>query len=291
MKRLSIFTVIVTMIGLGLGSCNVFSRKAEIKTDIDSLSFYYGMARTEGFMNYLVFQAGIDTNYLEAFYKGFRDGAKNYGPKEIAYMEGKRIAQLINNQWVTNLNNEIFLGDKEQTVNRWALLSGFYSGVKNQDDMTLLHAQSFSNMKMEAVKETYIKIKFGEMIAAGEKLLAENKNNPAIKTTASGLQYRIMKEGTGQIPTDMARVKVHYRGKLVDGTEFDSSYKSDTPSTFHINGVITGWTEALKMMPTGSKWELFIPYNLGYGTTGQPPSIPPYATLIFEVELLEIESN
>jgi len=291
MKRVCILTVIVTMLGLGLGACTAFSRQLKLESDVDSLSYFYGMARTDGVMNYLVFQAGIDTNHMDAFYAGFRDGIKNYSPKDIAYMEGKRIAQMINNQWIPNLNQDIFLGDSGLSLNRKAMLAGFYHGVRKNDDIQIMHVQSLSNMKMEAVKETYAKTKYAELITAGEKLLADNRKNPNIKTTESGLQYKIITAGTGAIPDEKARVKVHYRGRLVDGTEFDSSYKNDAPMSFYVTAVIRGWTEALQLMPVGSKWELYVPQDLAYGAAGQIPTIPPYSTLIFEIELIAIETN
>jgi FKBP-type peptidyl-prolyl cis-trans isomerase FklB len=274
-----------------LGSCTSFTRKSEWKTDIDTLSYFWGMARAEGIKNYLTMQAGVDTNYMEAFYKGFRDGAKHYGPEDIAYMEGKRIALMINNQWYSNMNSEIFLGDSGLTLNRHLMLSGFYQGVRNNDDAKTMQAQSYSQMMLERVKDGYKRTKFADLIAVGEKLLADNAGKADIQTTSSGLQYRIVTEGTGALPGDRAKVKVNYRGTLADGTEFDSSYKNGAPTTFRVNSVIRGWTEALKMMPVGSKWELFIPQDLAYGTGGQLPTIPPYSTLIFEVELLEIEPD
>ena len=289
MKRIIILMGIVTM--FGLGSCTSFSSKSSLKTDIDTMSYFLGMSRADGITNYLTMQAGVDTAYMDAFYKGFREGAKHYSPKDVAYAEGMRIAHLINNTWVKNFNSEIFMGDSSQTINRNTLLAGFYQGVKNSDEKRIMHAQSYSQIKLETVKNDYKRTKYADMITAGETLLADNKNNAAIKTTASGLQYKIITEGTGAIPDDKDKVKVNYRGTLVDGTEFDSSYKNNAPASFRVNGVIRGWTEALKLMPVGSKWELFIPEDLAYGANGQMPTIPPFATLIFEVELLEIEPN
>jgi FKBP-type peptidyl-prolyl cis-trans isomerase len=124
----------------------------------------------------------------------------------------------------------------------------------------------------------------------GAAFLEENKKKPNIKTTASGLQYEILKEGKGPMPTDTDKVKVQYKGTLIDGTEFDSSYKRDKPAEFPLNGVIPGWTEALKLMPVGSKWKVYIPSNLAYGERGRP-GIPANSVLIFEVELLEILKN
>ena len=123
----------------------------------------------------------------------------------------------------------------------------------------------------------------------GEAFLAENKKKEGVMTTASGLQYKILKEGTGEKPKATDTVKVHYRGTTLDGKEFDSSYKRNEPATFPLNGVIKGWTEGLQLMKAGSKFEFVIPSELAYGKPGHPPSIPPDATLIFEVELLDIE--
>jgi FKBP-type peptidyl-prolyl cis-trans isomerase len=123
----------------------------------------------------------------------------------------------------------------------------------------------------------------------GAAFLASNKHLPGVKTTASGLEYKIVKEGEGPIPTDTDVVTVNYSGKLLDGTEFDSSYKRGEPASFPVNGVIPGWTEALKLMKVGSIYELYIPSDLAYGAAGSPPAIGPNQVLIFKVELLRIE--
>jgi FKBP-type peptidyl-prolyl cis-trans isomerase len=123
----------------------------------------------------------------------------------------------------------------------------------------------------------------------GEAFLAENKTKEGVKTLPSGLQYKILKQGAGAQPQDADTVEVNYRGTLIDGTEFDSSYKRGQPLSFQVNGIIAGWKEALKLMPVGSKWQLFIPSSLAYGEKGTGSSIGPNATLIFEVELLAIK--
>ncbi len=123
----------------------------------------------------------------------------------------------------------------------------------------------------------------------GAAFLAANKAKDGVKTTASGLQYKIIKAGTGKIPKASDTVKTHYAGTLIDGTEFDSSIKRGDPATFPVGGVIKGWTEALQLMPVGSKWQLFIPADIAYGERGAGQAIGPNATLIFDIELLSIE--
>jgi len=127
-------------------------------------------------------------------------------------------------------------------------------------------------------------------LAEGQKFLAENKSKEGVQTTASGLQYKVLTTGEGAKPVATDTVKVHYRGTLLDGTEFDSSYARNEPISFALNRVISGWTEGVQLMPVGSKYMFFIPPNLAYGEGGGGP-IPPNSTLIFEVELLDIEQQ
>jgi len=129
---------------------------------------------------------------------------------------------------------------------------------------------------------------FKEYIQQNEAFLATNKEKTGVITTASGLQYEVIKMGTGPKPTPESTVKVHYAGTLIDGTEFDSSIKRNEPAQFPVGGVIAGWTEALQIMPVGSKFKLYLPQSIAYGATGAGEVIKPYSTLIFEVELLEI---
>jgi len=125
----------------------------------------------------------------------------------------------------------------------------------------------------------------------GEAFLAENKKKDGVKALPSGLQYKVIKKGSGKKPTSSDTVTTNYRGTLIDGTEFDSSYRRGQPATFPVKGVIPGWTEALQLMEVGSKWQLFIPSNLAYGERGAAPSIGPNATLIFEIELVSIQEK
>lgn len=145
--------------------------------------------------------------------------------------------------------------------------------------------------EMMAKQQERMKVLSEKNKKEGEAFLAENKKKEGIKTLPSGLQYKVISEGTGEIPKATDTVSVNYRGTLTDGTEFDSSYKRGQPATFPVKGVIAGWTEVLQLMKTGSKWQLFIPSNLAYGDHGAGNTIGPNAVLIFEVELLSISKE
>ena len=180
-------------------------------------------------------------------------------------------------------------------INTDALMSGLKdgtSGAKPQmtDEEMKTTMAAYSKTMME--KQSAVAKEAGaKNAAAGEKFLAENKGKEGVKTTASGLQYKVIKEGTGPTPKETDTVETHYRGTLLDGTEFDSSYARNEPATFPVNRVIKGWTEALQMMKVGSKYELYIPASLAYGERGAGQEIGPNSTLKFEVELLGIKNS
>lgn len=153
----------------------------------------------------------------------------------------------------------------------------------------------YNNDEMQAAFEeinTRMQAKEAEkhktLAGAGEAFLAENAKKAGITVTASGLQYEVLAQGSGAIPTATSKVKTHYHGTLIDGTVFDSSVKRGQPIDFPVNSVIAGWTEALQLMPVGSKWRLYVPHNLAYGERGAGASIAPFSTLIFDVELIDI---
>jgi len=189
----------------------------------------------------------------------------------------------------------------------YALALNIASNIKKQGFIDSLHIPSFQKAfydvrngeeKMEDMEAgTLIKTFINDLTekraaalrADGEAFLAKNKTKEGVTTLPSGLQYEVINEGDGEIPSSSDRVKVHYEGKLTDGSIFDSSYKRGEPIVLSVNGVIAGWTEALQLMKTGAKWKLYIPYDLAYGERGAGSDIPPYAALIFDVELLSIE--
>jgi len=286
MKKVSIFMAIAA--AATLASCTGKGPKADLKTDIDSLSYSIGMSQTQGLKDYLVQRVEMDTAYMDEFIKGLNEGVKETSKKKDAYYAGLQIGQQIKNQMIKGVNKELFGADSTKTISVDNFMAGFVAGTlgKNQK-MTMQQAQEYTQKNMEAIKAKSMEKAYGANKKAGEDFLAANKAKPGVVTTASGLQYKIVKAGTGAIPSDTSKVKVNYKGTLIDGTEFDSSYKRKDPATFVANQVIKGWTEALKLMPVGSKWIIYVPQNLAYGSrdAGQ---IKPFSTLVFEVELLEI---
>ena len=164
------------------------------------------------------------------------------------------------------------------------LKDAFTGQAPQVDNDTLRDAFGEIHQRMQAAKAEQPK----EAIAEGENFLAENAKRDGVVTTESGLQYEVLTAGEGAKPTADSTVRTHYHGTLINGSVFDSSYDRGQPAEFPVGGVIKGWTEALQMMPVGSKWRLYVPHNLAYGEQGAGGAIAPYSTLVFDVELLDI---
>jgi FKBP-type peptidyl-prolyl cis-trans isomerase FklB len=184
---------------------------------------------------------------------------------------------------------------KRQSVelNLDQLLRGIKDGVNGatpaMSDTEIQACMTTFQKEMMTKMADKAKVEGEKNMKEGEAFLAANKKKPGVVTLPSGLQYKILKEGTGKSPKATDTVTTHYRGTTIDGKEFDSSYKRGEPATFPLNRVIPGWTEALQHMKIGSKWEIYVPSHLGYGESGAGQDIGPNATLIFEVELLGIK--
>ena len=285
-------TAFITAAGLAalISSCTSSTPKANMQNDVDSLSYSIGMAQTQGLKPYLVNRLGVDTAYLDEFIKGLNEGA-NAGDdkKKVAYYAGINIGQQISQQMVKGINYEVFGNDSTQTISLQNFMAGFVSGVTGKDgQMTLEQAQEIAQAKMKEVKAKSLEKTYGENMKAGEKFMAEIAKNAGIKQLANGVYYEVITEGKGEIPADTSRVKVHYEGKLINDTVFDSSYRRNSPTTFRCNQVIPGWTEALTHMPVGSTWMVYIPQEQAYAER-EAGQIKPFSALKFKIELLSIE--
>ena len=265
--------------------------KPSLKTDVDTLSYAIGMSQSQGLMDYLSNAKGVDTTYIAEFLQGVNDGANSADDKKkAAYLAGVEIGQQIANNMMKGLNYNIFGEDSTQTVSLNNLLAGFVSGVTGKNSkMTVAEADSTAEVLFQRIKAKSQEKQFGANKAEGEKFLADNAKKGGVKTLPCGVQYKVLKEGNGAMPADTSIVVVNYEGKLVDGTVFDSNKNhGGEPATFRVGQVIKGWQEALKAMPVGSEWEIYIPQELAYGAN-QQGNIPPFSTLIFKVELVEVK--
>lgn len=287
MKKSTIFMMFAA--AASLASCTAQGPKANIKSDVDSLSYMIGMTNTQGLKDYVISRMGVDTAYMADFIRGIEQGTKETDAKQKAYMAGMQIGQQISGDMFDAINRQLFGNDSVNSLSKENFLAGFIAAVQEKGMVDMNTANDFVRTKADAIKAKNTEEKYAEYKAENEKFLAENKTKEGVKTTPSGLQYKIIKAGNGAIPTDSSTVKVNYKGTLIDGTQFDSSYDRKEPTTFRADQVIKGWTEALTMMPVGSKWELYIPQELAYGAREAGPKIKPFSTLIFEVELISIE--
>ena len=267
------------------------SKKAVVAEKVDTIpmsdfSYAFGIAQTNGLMNYLTQRMGVDTAYVNQFLSGFDDPTLDEAAKQMkAYIAGKEIRQQVESQIVPQVNKQI--NDSVDLLNKARFIEGFRAAIAGNATISADSAQAVASKQMEYYHKVQMEAKYGKNRTDGEAFLAANAKKDSVKTTESGLQYKVLVAGTGETPKATDKVKVNYEGTLIDGTVFDSSYKRNQPATFACNQVIKGWTEALTMMPVGSKWVIYVPQNLGYGER-EAGKIPPFSTLIFTVELLEI---
>ncbi len=258
---------------------------------IDTLSYALGLSNSQGLKPFLASRQNVDTTYMKDFIKGFKETAKGTNEKEMAMMAGMQIGSQVANQILPMASKEVFGQESEESINKNNFIAGFIAGATGQDaKMTMEQASEYTTTQLSAIQEKNLVKEFGSNKAAGEAFLAENGKKDGVITTPSGLQYRIISEGKGQVPSEGDLVEVNYEGTLIDGTEFDSSYKRGQSAKFATNQVIQGWQEALTMMPVGSVWEVVVPQDLAYGTRNQG-TIKPFSTLIFKVELLGVEKK
>ena len=292
MKKFT-FAALAAVSAVMMFACGNGTPKANLKSDVDTVSYAIGMAQTQGLKDYLVGRLGVDTAYMDDFIKGLNEGA-NAGDdkKKAAYYAGIQIGQQISNQMVKGINHELFGDDSTKTISLKNFMAGFIAGTIGKGGlMTVDSAQAVAQEMMRVIKAKNMEKEFGPNKKAGEEFLAKNAKAEGVKVLDGGVQYKVIKEGTGALPKDTSLVKVHYEGKTLDGKVFDSSYKRGEPANFRANQVIKGWTEALVHMPAGSIWEVYIPQELAYGERQQGADIKPFSMLIFKIELLEVDGK
>lgn len=297
MKGLKFVVLAVAILACFDGSAKRKGKKAKqaesAKVDtcsVDTFSYAIGMANTLGLKAYLAQRMNVDTAYMANFLEGFNATLSMDERKRLeAYAAGLQIRKQVEEQIIPGLNQRITGNDSTMLLNPKLFIEAFGNTLAGQPtDMSLQQAEEIAERQMKYYHDTNMERQYGDNRRAGEAFLAANAKKDSVETLPSGVQYKVLVKGSGDIPTATSKVKVNYEGRLIDGTVFDSSYERKQPATFGCNQVIKGWTEALTHMPVGSKWEIYIPQELGYGSR-EAGKIPPFSALIFTVELLDIE--
>ncbi len=256
--------------------CGTTVKDITLNSRLDSINYAFGFMNGDAMASSLIDPDTTGTA-IKDLVMGINSGLKSKVKNPQLVGLGKQIGTSIKEQEPIGLLGEEGLETKFDLI-----FQGFTNGLYGYEE------QMNNREAGQYVQSTMDDIKYGANKAEGAAFLANNGTRPEVKTTESGLQYEIIKQGKGKKPTAQSTVRVHYAGTLIDGTEFDSSYKRGEPTTFGVTQVIPGWTEGLQLMNVGSKFKFYIPYELAYGER-QAGNIPPYSTLIFEVELLGIE--
>ena len=257
-----------------------------LKSAADSLSYATGMTMSNGLDAYLEQQFGITKELMPDFIRGLKEGiSKRKDANFAAHGVGIAVSRQIESRLLPNMVSQF--EESKSPIDTEILYSGIVAAMsKDSTTMSPATAAKFFKEQEIAIRQQ----REAENKAKNEAFMAENKAKEGVVTLPSGLQYRIIKKGTGAIPKATDDVQVIYEGKTIDGKVFDSTAKHGTEfDTFNVGGLIKGWTEALQLMPVGSKWEIFIPYNLAYGERGAGRDIAPYSTLIFTLELKDID--
>lgn len=260
-------------------------QKASVSGEKNRLAFAAGMAMSSGLSDYLSTNMNIENNEKNNydFILGLTHRLINTTDSAKAIFLGNTLGVNISNGSMANFNKELYGTDATKSLSKKHFIAGFLQGMfkKGQmsEDSVIYHVEErIKKAKAEIYKDNKI---------AGERFLKENASKPGVHVLPSGLQYKIIKEGNGRIPNMHSKVRVHYRGSLIDGTEFDSSYERGTALDFELRQVVPGLSEAITNMKVGSIWEVYIPQELAYGSTDNE-NIPPFSTLVFKVELIKI---
>lgn len=293
-KIFSIAAILLAACSLTISAASKKKAKKEttpaVKVDtvsMDVFSYAFGKANTNQLKMYLAQREGIDTTLVADFLAGFQQETMTESDKRMmARLAGVKIRQQVEERILPTSNKQVC--DSVDLLNKAEFLKGFMQGVENVGEIGMDSAQAIVAKQLKSYKMMELEKQYGANRIAGEEFLKANAKKKGVVTLPSGLQYKVLVEGTGEKPTENDIVKVDYEGKLIDGTVFDESYSRGNPTTLGVNQVIKGWIEALQMMPVGSKWELYVPQELAYGMQKQG-KIDPFSCLIFTIELHEIQ--
>ena len=298
MKKFT-FAAIAAVAAVMMYSCGNGTPKANLKSDIDTVSYAIGMAQTQGLKDYLVGRLGVDTAYMDEFIKGLNEGA-NAGDdkKKAAYFQGLQIGQQISNAMIPGMTRQVFGNDSTKTLSTKNFVAGVLSSLGGEKALfsaeqaqKLADNLSTSIRAKQFVKNVESGKKYVDEFAKGEgvqKFSVDRVDSMRKEHFKGDVYYKIKKAGTGALPTANDKVKFDYEGKTIDGNVFDSSIKRGQPVVMPVTQLVPGFTEALLHMPVGSEWEVVIPQELAYGENGTN-GIEPYSTLIFTIKLLGIE--
>ena len=276
----------MAMAAVGFTACGNSTPKEDLKSDVVSLSYAFGVDQGQSVKQYLQ-QMQIDTAYIDEFVKGMNDGVQGADDKKkAAYNAGIGVGQQMNMVIKQQINRQIFGDDSTKTISLKNFLAGFAASAKGKNQkMTVEQARNIEQTVSKAIQQKYAEKTYGANKKKSDAYMAANAKKAGVKTIAQGVQVRELKAGNGATPKATDVVKVNYVGKTIEGKVFDQRNDATMP----VSGVIPGFTAALTTMPVGSKWEITIPYSAAYGSQQPSPDIKPFSTLVFTVELLGIE--
>ena len=288
----------VALAAITMVSCNNGGNKTTEyinDAEADSMAYNLGLAQSGGLKNYMIHQLGVDSAYIEDFIKGMQDGVNLQDSAKMAYNKGLEIGSQVIGM-AQGLSQDVYDQDSTMQINPAKILAGLIEGLKMADgqekDSLLMQANNLFNEKNQTIKENYLNKKYEEWKKQNADYLAENAKKAGVVTLENGVQYKVIEEGNGKPGSAINKdsvVTCDYVGKMIDGTQFDSS-KEEGKKPIQVNmkrpGVIPGWVEVLKIMPKDAVWEVTIPDSLGYGPR-KTGDIKPYSTLVFTIETKE----
>lgn len=287
--------ILISMTALvTLSACNKGGvPKGNPKTNLDTLSYELGVANSQGVKQYLAYQLGVDTAYMDEFYKGFAAAAQASDDKKLqAYFAGVQLGSQMGAQVYAAANSELFGSDSTKTINLRQMVAGFVEGAKGTPLIPMETVRKELTQRVDTYKNDNLMKTYGSNKKKSDEFIAKKAKEQGIQKLPGGTLYKVLTQGNGPVPDKKNKVQVIYEGKLVDGTIFDSSEKNNQgkPTEVSIATMIPAWQEALTQMPEGSEWELYVPYDQAYGNHDMGV-IKPFSALVFKIKLVNAKSD